>query len=292
MLTGPVTGTYYNIAGDLSVLGETHQLDIKRHPTSGSIQNVKMVYDDNTPLEGIVLGFAQSDVLGFLRRSQKPAMQEMAKNIALLLPLYSEEVHVLAGRHIRSFDALEGKKVVIGEDGSGHLITAINMFALTGITPAEMIRKAPPEGILAVLEGKADAAIFVAGKPVKLFENLESITKAENNRFAKLLKNIHLLPLSHPLLKQEYASSVFTKEDYTFVDRTIPTLTVTAMLITRNMQTPSSKTCTLLTQFKTLLKAQLPTLKQKGHTKWQEVNLDNILSGWEGSGCEKEAQKN
>src|SRR6185295_12881538 len=90
--------------------------------------------------ENAALGIVQSDVLGFLSRSKNPDSVRMASNLRMIFPFYNEEVHVLARNEIKSFKDLQGKKVAIGEDGSGNMLTSVNLFSMMGITPAESLK--------------------------------------------------------------------------------------------------------------------------------------------------------
>ena len=66
------------------------------------------------------------------------------------------------------------------------------------------MQKIPPaEGVVAVLRGEVDAAVFVGGKPVRLFKNLEDLTLPENRKYAGLLKQVHFLALDYPKMLEE-----------------------------------------------------------------------------------------
>src|SRR5579885_3674855 len=171
IVTGPKTGTYIAIGHDIAAVAEHAGLFLQVKSSDGSIDNIRRINSN----ENAALGIVQSDVLGFMARSRNPETMRMAEHLRMVLPLYHEEVHVLARKDIQSFAELENKKVVIGEDGSGHMLTSINLFAMTGVTPSELIKKSPPDGVLDLLDGKVDAVIFVGGKPVKLFKNLETL---------------------------------------------------------------------------------------------------------------------
>src|SRR6185295_15596249 len=93
--------------------------------------------------ENAALGIVQSDVLGFLSRSKNPDSMKMASNLRMIFPFYNEEVHVLARKNIKTFADLAGKKVVVGEEGSGNMLTSVNLFSMMEIAPKEML-KIPP----------------------------------------------------------------------------------------------------------------------------------------------------
>src|SRR6185295_568560 len=104
----------------------------------------------------------------------------------------------LARNDIRSFSELQGKKVAIGEEGSGNMLTSINLFSMMNITPGETRKIPSAQAVVAVLKGELDAAIFVGGKPVRLFKNLEDLTLPENQKYAGMLEQVHFLPMDNP----------------------------------------------------------------------------------------------
>ncbi|MBY0406779.1 MAG: TAXI family TRAP transporter solute-binding subunit, partial [Rickettsiales bacterium] len=186
IVSGPKTGTYYAIAKDISQIVGKAGVSVDVKTSEGSIDNIKRINSS----ENAALGIVQSDVLGFLSRSKSPESIRMANNLRMVFPFYNEEVHVLARNEIKSFTDLHGRKVAVGEDGSGNMLTSINLFSMMGITPLESKKISPAQGVVAVLKGELDAAIFVGGKPVRLFKNLEDLTLPENQKYAAMLEQV------------------------------------------------------------------------------------------------------
>ncbi len=284
MVTGPKTGTYIAIGRDIAAAAADSGLSVLVKESGGSIDNIKRINSN----ENAAVGIAQSDVLGFMSRSKNPETIRMAAHLRMILPLYREEVHILARKEIRQFADLEGKKVVIGEDGSGHMLTSINIFAMTGVTPENLIRKAPPEGVLALLDGKVDAVVFVGGKPVKLFKNLEALKEKDNVQYKALLNDVHFLPLKEPRMLEEYQVGEITRKDYDFVRETVPTIAVTAVLVTYDFSGGSKHQkarCEQLRKLSGGIRKNLKMLQQKGHPKWKEVKLDEPPPIWKKDSC-------
>lgn len=281
VVTGPVTGTYYAFGNDIAKVaaGNGVELDIKE--SNGSIENIKRI----NSRENAALGIVQSDVLGFLSRSTQAESRRFASNLRMVLPFYQEEAHVLAGADIKDFAELNGKRVAIGEEGSGSWLTAMNLFAIYNIKPAEMLRLAPPEAVLAVLTGKADAMIFVGGKPVKLFKNLENIY----SEHGEAVKKLHFLALDRPELAQEYETATLDPSDYDFITRTVPTVAVRAVLIsfdfTQSQNSYGKERCDSLGRLVKAIRANLPQLRVHGHPKWAEVNPDKQIRIWQKDSC-------
>ncbi|MDX2113971.1 MAG: TAXI family TRAP transporter solute-binding subunit [Alphaproteobacteria bacterium] len=280
MVTGPKTGTYYAIGQDIAKALDAEGMEISIRESEGSIDNIKRMND----MQGAMLGMVQSDVLGFLSRSQTPESLRMASRLRMVLPLHEEEVHVLARRSIENWQGLQGKRVAIGEEASGNMLTAINLFALSELEPAEMKKMPPAEGVVAVLKGELDAVIFVGGKPVRLFKNLENLTDSQNQKFTGLLSQVHFLPLDNARLLEEYRPATITAQDYSFVSSPVPTVAVQAVLVSFDVSA-SKERCKQLGAFTAALRDKLSELKNKGHSKWNDVDVDNSGGLWKKDAC-------
>ncbi|MFO1243210.1 MAG: TAXI family TRAP transporter solute-binding subunit [Rickettsiales bacterium] len=286
MVTGPETGTYMAFGKDIAKIAARKGIDINLKPSSGSIENIRRIAESN---ENTQLGIVQSDVLSFLKRSEKPRSQEIAKRLRLVFPLYPEEIHVLARKDIATFRELRDKRVVIGEEGSGNMVTSMNLFALTGTRPAELIQVPPAEGILKVLSGEADAMIFVGGRPVPLFQNLSELATADNGKNAYLLKAVHFLPMDDAKIRKEYEPAVLSSGDYPFILGTVPTSAVTASLISFDFSEEKNNyykdRCKLLDTLAGSIRDSFEALKTMGHPKWREVNLYKDIGLWTRDEC-------
>lgn len=285
LVTGPKTGTYIAIGRDVAAVAAKAGVEVEVKPSEGSVDNIKRINSK----ENAGLGIVQSDVLGFLARSQKADTRRMAADLRMVMPLYQEEVHVLARKEVTDMRQLNGKRVVAGEDGSGHMLTAVNIMALLGVAPAQIIRSAPPQGVLALLEGQADAVFFVGGKPVKIFQNLEQLKSEDGARYQQFLNDVHFLPLSDAKLLEEYHPAELTPEDYGFIHERVPTVSATAVLVAHDFSPSSShprpERCESVRKLAHALKTALPQLKESRHPKWKEVSggIDTPL--WKKDSC-------
>lgn len=283
MVTGSVTGTYYRFGKDMSGAVAQDGVKVSVKESAGSIDNIKRI----DSRENATLGIVQSDVLGFLSRSTEPKSRKIAENLRLIFPFYNEEVHVIARKDIKSFYDLHGKIVSVGQDGSGSWLTSTNLFTITGVQPATTLRISPEEGLAEVLNGRADAMIFVAGKPVKLFENMAKLKNYEN--FSKMLEGIHFLPMNDERVLKEYGATKITSADYSFVKEEVPTIAVASVLVAHDFSTNGTlygkARCAEIRDFSSALRRRLGELKQSGHPKWREVNLDLNIGVWQKDKC-------
>jgi uncharacterized protein len=290
IVTGLKTGTYFIFGRDLFEAAKKSAMDIVVKPSEGSIDNIKIINGE----DDVVLGIVQSDVLGFLGRSKNPDSIKMANNLRLIFPFYNEEIHVLARKEIKDFKDLQGKRVAIGEEGSGNMLTSINLFSMANITPSESLKIPSAHGIVSVLKGEIDAVIFVGGKPVRLFKNLEDLTLPENQKYAPMLEQVHFIPMNGAKMLEEYKPAELTAADYKFIKEPVPTISVQAILISRDFSQggENAKRCEQIGKLSDALRAGIPGLKESGHPKWKEVNLDANVNTWKKDSCAWEILNN
>ncbi len=282
LVTGPKTGTYYTFGKEIQQVAAKSGVTVDVKASEGSIENIKRI----NSTENAALGIVQSDVLGFLSRSQNADSIRMASNLRMVFPLFNEEVHVLARRDVAAFKDLAGKRVAVGEEGSGNMLTAINLFSIMQISPKDMLKMSPAQGVVAVLKGELDAVIFVGGKPVRLFKNLDDLTLPENQKYATMLQQVHFLALDNPKMLEEYKPATITSQDYHFVQESVPTVSVQAVMISYDFsQNNNKQRCEKLHMLAKSLRDHLPALKEKGHPKWQEVDLDGSPGLWQKDSC-------
>lgn len=286
LMTGPETGTYVQIGKDIARAMAEANVTVDVRPSLGSIDNIKKI---STTGENAALGIVQSDVLGFLRRSKNPQSVEIAEKLRLIAPLYAEEIHVLARKNISSMEELAGKRVVVGAEGSGSMLTAVNLFSLLKVKPAKLYKIEPPEAVVAVLTGQADALIFVGGKPVKLFKNMEKLRDIKTGENAGRLDQVHFLPLDQPALLQEYRPAQLKFSDYRFIEEPIPTVALNAVLVGYDFTLKDTnyyqKRCQQMALVGKQLRHAMPEFKRSGHPKWREVELSAPINLWQRDKC-------
>jgi len=289
MVTGSKTGTYIQFGNDIAEVAKAAGLSILVKDSQGSIDNIRRMASK----ENAALGIVQSDVLGFLNRSESPEMRRVADRLRLIFPFYNEEVHLFARKSIRSFGDLQGKRVVVGEEGSGNWLTAVNLLQLTGVKPAELLQISPLSGVTAVLEDEADAMFYVAGKPVSLFTKVGNlINKPE---FAAMLANVHFVPLDDPQMLREYASARISPKDYGWLEGETPTIAVKAVLMSFDFSGKKNpyfaQRCKQLAVLGRVIRTHVDALRQTGHPKWKEVNLDEKVGIWSLDQCSRDPAK-
>ena len=294
MVTGGEAGTYIRFGEDIASVAsdKPYEQPVNVLKTSGSIDNIKRITSSKG---GVSLGIVQSDILGFLSRSTNKNTRATSERLSLLFPFYEEEVHILARRDIGGLRDLAGKRVIVGEEGSGNMLTAMNVLALAEVEPGVVLNTAPAEGVVSVLSGEADAMIFVGGKPVALFSNLSELKTANNGKNAHLLEQVHLVPIDDQRVYAEYLPTRINVGDYPFVDSTLLTAKVSALLVSYEPSSLNSKSraayCEPLHAVSRAIVENIDRLKTTGHPKWKEVNLYEDVSLWKKNSCVWDGKK-
>jgi hypothetical protein len=142
LITGGEGGTYHRFGLDLKRLVKADGINLTVLPSKGSVENIFAV----SQRPGVDMGIVQSDVLAFVgEQPSNAALSHIARSIRLVFPLYDEEVHVIGRQEIRSFDQLAGKRIAVGQEGSGTYLTATRLFKLSDIRPSESVPIEGPE---------------------------------------------------------------------------------------------------------------------------------------------------
>jgi len=268
IITGSDKGTYYQFGLNLQQLVKPHNIHVTVSTSQGSVENIYAVYKRPRTQLGIV----QADVLAFVARVQSDAsLKRIARKIKMVFPLYNEEVHLLGRRDITDFDDLADKRVAVGREGSGTFLTARLLFKVSEVRPREMVFIDTDEALAALKAGRIDAMFYVAGYPVKLFG--EHVAEADG---------LGLIPISDKSIREFYPPAEIPANTYPWQAGPVSTVAVKAVLVSYDFQ---RRDCDLVGEFAAHLAANQEWLKQHGHPKWQAVDLDFPLKGWEQYQC-------
>jgi len=268
LMTGREKGTYYQFGLNLQQLVKSRGIELGVQPSTGSIENLYAVFKrPNTQL-----GIVQSDVLAFVSKVQSnPTLVRIAQKTKMVFPLYNEEVHLLGKADIADFDALQGRRVAVGEEGSGSYLTARLLFEVSGVKPSEMVAIGTDEALAQIKAGRIDAMFYVAGFPVKLFS--EGV--AEGDRLA-------LIPITNRKLLEFYQPARIPAKTYAWQPGDVDTLAVKAVLVSYDFRNID---CDSVGRFAQILYENIGWLRENGHPKWKSVDLEFPLKGWEQYDC-------
>ena len=168
--TGGVSGVYYPAGGSICRLvnkdRKSHGLRCTAESTDGSTYNI------NALRSGIIdLGVAQSDVQfnafhGTEQFQQEGAFTELRSIFSLHAELFT--VVVRPGSGIKHFEDLKGKRVNIGNSGSGQRQTMEALMAASGwdhSTFSEIYEMKSARQSSALCNNRFDAMVFTVGHP-------------------------------------------------------------------------------------------------------------------------------
>jgi uncharacterized protein len=270
LMTGREKGTYYQFGLNLQQLVKSGDIDLGVQPSTGSIENLYAVYQR----PNMQIGIVQSDVLAFVTRVQSnPTLVRIAQKTKLVFPLYNEEVHVLGKKGIADFDQLQGKRVAVGEDGSGTYLTARLLLEVTQIKPAQLLAIGTDDALAKLKAGEIDAMFYVAGFPVKLFS--EGVTESDG---------LALVPITNPKASEFYQQITIPAGTYPWQGADVTSVAVKAVLVSYDFRNTH---CDSVGQLAKILYENLAWLRQNGHPKWRSVDLNFPLKGWEQYDCVK-----
>lgn len=287
MVTGSPSGTYIQFGRQIADIALSEGIEIIVKTSGGSLDNIQRIRSK----ENAALGIVQSDVLGFIKkRSDDPELKKFVRNLRLIFPFYNEEVHLYASKQIQRIEDLKGKRVSIGTKNSGNFVTSINLFHIMNVEPGELLTHLKPmDAAAAVISGEIDAMIYVAGKPVSLFNDLQKLKS--NHALATYFENTHFVALDQEDILKEYVPSSIGTSDYSWFDKEIPTVAVKAVLIGYDFSKGRSPyyqmRCEQLGKISHALRKNMEKLKTTGHEKWKEVDLDQEVGIWTLDKCSR-----
>lgn len=168
--TGGVTGVYYPTGGAICRLvnkgRKDHGIRCSVESTGGSVYNTRTIREGE-----LDFGVVQSDV-------QSAAMEgvrafdgdEPYADLRAVFSVHPEPMHVMvrADSGIASVGDMAGKRVNIGNPGSGTRVLADVLMEAAGVSPDDFALAAElksSEQAAALCDGKIDAAIWAAGLP-------------------------------------------------------------------------------------------------------------------------------
>ncbi len=115
-------------------------------------------------LRGIDMAIVPSNALAHAKATEALG-GGLAQRVVYITRLYSEELHLLVGRSVRSIEDLRGKQVAVqAEDGTAQF-TAEDLFGRLQLR-VELVTANPADAIDKVRAGSLAAALLVGGKPL------------------------------------------------------------------------------------------------------------------------------
>ncbi len=199
--TGGVVGVYYPLGRTLcrfvTAGRRHHNVRCTAQATTGSVFNI-----DGVLAGDMALGIAQSDIQYYAMKGIGPYEDKPKPKLRALFSVYPE-LFTLVARHdagIRGFADLKGKRVNIGDAGSGTRATMELVMRAFGITSSDFKLAAEfkfVEMAPALCDNKIDAFVLVGGHPNPIFA--EAAAECE----------IDIVPVTGPPIDRLIAANPF-----------------------------------------------------------------------------------
>ena len=181
--TGGQTGVYYVVGQSICRLVNRgtaeHNLKCTAPSTGGSIANINAIAAGDMDM-----GVAQSDWQFHAYNGTSKFEGNKVEKLRAVFSVHGEPFTVIARADagISSFDDLKGKRVNVGNPGSGQLATMEVVLAAKGWTMADFSLASelkPAEQAAALGDNKVDAIIYTVGHPNGSIQEATSTVEAK-----------------------------------------------------------------------------------------------------------------
>ena len=228
--TGGTSGTYYSFSNTLAQTMNSKykdQLNLTVESTGASKANIQLVDggdDDIAIVQNDVMYYAYSATDMF--EGEKPI-----NTFSAIASCYPEAIQIVSNKNINSISELKGKKVSVGDAGSGTEFNAKQILGVYGIDIENDIVKnnqSFADSCDSIKNGTIDAAFVTAGAPTAAVSELATsydfnILSIDNDKLNQLLSQY-----------KYYTKEVIPANTYSCVKNNVTTVAVMATFIANN----------------------------------------------------------
>ena len=172
LATGFPTGLYYQFGERLKAELSQDGVDLKVRSTGGTIDNLAIL---NDPKSGVDFAMVQGGVANI---SEYPNLVSIAGMFyEPIWVWYREGAFKSDGGQLKILSQLKGKRVSIGNEGSGTLSLTKDLLQISGITDKEIDAQKlkPDEAIAKLSAGELDAVFIVAAAEAPILRKFYAI---------------------------------------------------------------------------------------------------------------------
>jgi hypothetical protein len=226
MATGGTTGTYFPVGGGIAQSANQKNLgfNITVESTGASVANCRLLANKSVDFATI-----QNDVAYAAVNGKRDFSSGALTNIEGVACLYPETIQVvtLKSTGIKSIADLKGKRVVMGDKGSGSWFNALEILAAYNLTEndvqPEFVKLAQAAEMLK--NNQIDAAFWTGGAPTAAITELA------------VTNDVYIVPINGAARDALMAKSPFYAKEtlksgtYKNLNEDIDTVSVMAMLV-------------------------------------------------------------
>lgn len=266
--TGGTSGTYYSFGGVIANLWNNNieDMNVTAQSTGASGENLRLLNRGEADF-----AFVQNDVMDYAYNGIDMFEGEVLTNFSAMLTLYPEVVQIAATKSsgIRSVSDMKGKRVSVGDAGSGVEFNANQILAAYCLT-FDDIRKSNlsfKESSDGLQNGTLDACFIVAGVPNAAIQELSLST------------DIFLVPIGDAQMREltslykYYTESVIPANTYNGVNIDTKAVAVKASIAVNN-NIPEEEVYQMV---KTLFDKRDDLAA--AHSKGNELNIEDAPKG-------------
>ncbi|XEC97239.1 TAXI family TRAP transporter solute-binding subunit [Paenibacillus tarimensis] len=266
ILTGGEQGTYYPLGGALAQIITEHVSDMTATAvtTGASVVNINDIHDGQGEL-----ALVQNDI-AFYATEGSQMFEKKVDGFKGIATLYPEVVQIVtaADSGIKSVDDLKGKRVAVGDQGSGAEANAKQILEVHGITYDDIKAEYMAFGDAAngIQDGNIDAAFITAGTPTGAIEAL------------KASKPVTIVTISDEKIKEisekyPYYTEFSLPKDVYGTEADAKTVAVQAMLVVTDSFSDDDVYAITKAMFENL------DVFVGTHQRGQDITLDTALDG-------------
>ena len=223
--TGGTGGVYAAYGGGLAdLIGDNLEgYKATAETTSASVDNMKLVARGDSDVAFSLADTAIDAVEGRESFDEKLPIRALAQ-------IYTNytQVGTTADENIESIEDLRGKRVSVGDPGSGTEVIALRVLEAAGLDPAKDIKRRQlgvDESVNALRDGTIDAFFWSGGLPTGPLTDLattDDLVLVPTDEYAKELQDEY---------GEAYATTTIPKETYKGMDEDVETIGVPNLLV-------------------------------------------------------------
>ena len=228
--TGGTSGTYYGFSNVIAqTLNETlkDELNLLVVSTGASKANIQLVDAGECGM-----AIVQNDVMYYAYNAKDMFNgNKPITSFSAIASCYPEAIQIIANKSISSIEELRGKKVSVGDAGSGTEFNAKQILGVYGIDIDKDIKKnnqSFADSADAIKNGTIDAAFVVAGHPTVAITELA--TSTDFNILS--IDDVHIRQLQSQY--EFYTALTIPKNTYSVLNSDVKTVAVMATFIANN----------------------------------------------------------